>query len=49
MPRVTGNAPHQGRRGLAVIEEVTTTLVVYPGAEVLVTAAGNYLIDVEGT
>ena len=44
-----GLAPGDRVRGPAVIEEVTSTLVVYPGAEALITPAGNYLIEVEGS
>jgi N-methylhydantoinase A len=41
-------APGSRVPGPAVIEEVTTTLVVYPGAEALVTPAGHYLLEIGG-
>jgi N-methylhydantoinase B len=33
--------------GPAIIEEPTTTVVIYPGSRATVTDAGNYLLDVE--
>jgi N-methylhydantoinase A len=33
--------------GPAVIEEPTTTIVVYPDSAVRVTELGNYLVEVE--
>lgn len=42
-----GITPGAVIEGPAIVEEPTTTLVVYPGMNVRVTAAGNYLLDVK--
>jgi N-methylhydantoinase A len=46
--RYEGGSLPAGTRisGPAVVREPTTTVVVYPGSEVVVTALGNYLLDV---
>lgn len=40
-------APGSRLNGPAIVEEPTTTLVVYPGMNVTVSAAGNYLLQIE--
>lgn len=49
-PRYDGESLLPGTRieGPAIIREPTTTLVVYPGSEAVVTALGNYLVDPAG-
>lgn len=39
-------APGMRITGPAIVEEPTTTLVVYPGMSVTLSAAGNYLLDI---
>jgi len=42
-----GLSPGSYVHGPAVIEEPTTTIVVYPDSSVRVTELGNYLVEVE--
>ena len=44
---VGGAAPGTRIPGPAVIEEATTTIVVYPGSTATVTPTGNYLLELE--
>jgi N-methylhydantoinase A len=48
VPRYDGGALPAGARieGPAIVREPTSTLVVYPGSAVTVTALGNYMVEV---
>lgn len=48
-PRFLGNdlLPAQIIDGPAIIEEPTTTVVVYPGTKAAITSFGNYLLEIE--
>ena len=49
MPRYRGQTLYPGAEieGPAVIEEPTTTLVVYPGSRARVTPLGTYLLELD--
>jgi N-methylhydantoinase A len=40
-------ALHEGIAGPAIIEEPTTTLVIYPGSSVRLSAGGNYVVSIQ--